>query len=109
MAVAALTLATGVSGCAKIDATLGQQWIEVDFAPNTTIATARHITSACSHVPNIHLQGPVKATTAQVGVVDSVRFIDTNASDAQQALLERCLSRFPASVQGFTQMDQGDS
>jgi hypothetical protein len=108
-AVAVLALAVGIGGCAKIDATLGQQWIQVTFAPNTTIATARHITSVCSHVPNVRLEGPVKATSGQRGVVGLVNYDDTKANVAQQALLERCLSRFPATVQGFTQMDQGDS
>ncbi len=109
VAIVATALAVGVAGCAKFDKALGQQWVEVTFAPNTSVASARHITSVCSHVPNLHLAGPVKPTTAQSGVIDSVRYNSTNASDAQLALLEKCLSRFPASVQGFTQMDQGGS
>ena len=109
IAVAVLTLTVGLGGCAKFDKALGQQWVEVTFAPNTSVATAKHITSVCSHVTNLHLAGPVKPTTAQAGVVDSVRYNSTNATDAQLARLESCLSRFPSSVQGFTQMDQGDS
>jgi len=108
-AVAAIVLAAGIGGCAKFDKALGQQWIEVTFAPNTTVATARHITSVCSHVPNLKLVSPVKPTTAQANFVGSVRFDSTNATDAQVALLARCLGKFPANVQGFTQMDQGDS
>ena len=106
IAAAALVLAGVVGGCAQFDKQLGQQWIEVTFAPNTSVATAKHITSACSHVPNLALVGKVKPTTAQAGVVDSVRYESTNATDAQVARLEECLSKFPASVQGFTQMDQ---
>lgn len=79
------------------------------FAPNTSIAAARHITSVCSHIPNVRLDGRVKATTAQRGFVGSVRYDDTRATDAQQTLLQQCLSRFPKAVQGFTQMDEGDS
>jgi hypothetical protein len=109
IAIVATALAAGVAGCAKFDKALGQQWVEVTFAPNTSVAAARHITSVCSHVPNLRLAGPVRPTTAQSGVVGSVRYNSTNASDAQLALLEKCLSRFPAAVQGFTQMDQGDS
>ena len=109
IAIVAVALAASVSGCAKIDKALGQQWVEVTFAPNTSVATARHITSVCSHVPNLSLAGPVKPTTAQSGVVDSVRYNSANATDAQLALLEKCLSRFPSRVQGFTQMDQGGS
>jgi hypothetical protein len=109
LAVVMILLITGIAGCAKFTAALGQQWIEVTFAPNTSVATAKHVTSVCSHVPNLRLEGPVKPTTAQQGVVGSVRYNSTNATDAQLALLENCLSRFPAIVQGFTQMDQGDS
>ena len=109
IAVAAIAIAGVVGGCAQFDKQLGQQWIEVTFAPDTSLATARHITSVCSHVPNMRLEGPVRPTTAQADVVDSVRYDSTNATDAQVALLERCLGRFPASVQGFTQMDQGAS
>ena len=107
--VAAIVLAGGIAGCAKFDKALGQQWIEVTFAPNTTVATAKHITSVCSHVPNLGLMGSVKSTTPHADIVGSVRYNSTNATDAQVALLARCLSKFPASVQGFTQMDQGDS
>jgi hypothetical protein len=38
-----------------------------------------------------------------------VRYNSTNASDGQVALLEQCLGKFPASVQGFTQLDEGGS
>lgn len=106
---AAIVLVGGIAGCAKFDRALGQQWIDVTFAPNTTVATAKHITSACSHVPNLRLTGPVKPTTPHADIVGSVRYDSTNATDAQVALLARCLGKFPANVQGFTQMDQGDS
>src|SRR5215471_8747194 len=94
IAVAGLVLAGVVGGCAQFDKQLGQQWIEVTFAPNTSVATAKHITSVCSHVPNLPLEGPVKPTTAQAGVVGSVRYNSTNATDAQVARLEQCLGKF---------------
>lgn len=94
-------------GCAKMDATLGQQWIVVQFKPGTTLATARHVTAACSHVPNLTLQ-PVRPTSAAAGLVDSAQFNATQATDAQLALLQQCLQRFPA-VQGFTMTDTGAS
>jgi hypothetical protein len=109
IAIAAVTLTVGVGGCAKFDKALGQQWVQVTFAPNTTVATAKHVTSVCSHVPNLRLAGPVKPTTAQANVVDSVRYNSTNATDVQLAQLEKCLSRFPAIVRGFTQTDTGDT
>jgi hypothetical protein len=109
IAFAAATLALGVGGCSQFDKALGQQWIEVTFAPNTTVATAKHVTSACSHVPNLPLEGPVKTTTAQANVVDEVRYNATHATDAQMARLEQCLGKFPKTVQGFTEMDDSDN
>lgn len=107
--VVAPALAIGLAGCAQFDAAFGKQWVEVTFAPNTSVATARHITSVCSHIPNLKLEGPVRATTAQPNVVGTVNFNATQATDSQLALLEECMGRFPSSVLGVTEMDQGDS
>ena len=109
LALATAVLAIGAGGCAEFDKALGQQWVVVQFAPNTTVATAKHVTSVCSHVPNLRLEGKVKPTTAQAGVVDSVNYNARNASDAELAELEQCLGKFPGIVQGFTEMDQGDN
>ncbi len=105
----ALALVVGISGCAKFDKALGQQWIQVTFAPNTSIATARHVVSVCSHIPNLPLMGQVRQDTGQPGVVDQVNFNSTNATAGEMAQLEQCLSKFPNIVQGFTQMDQGNN
>ena len=95
-----------VAGCAKLDKALGQQFIVVQFAPDTTLATARHVTTACSHVPNVRLQ-PVKPTTAQVNMAYSATYNVTNASAANQARLQVCLAQF-RSVQGVTMTEPGD-
>ena len=96
----------GLAGCAKIDKALGQQYVVVQFAPDTTLATARHVTAACSHIPNLRLE-PVKATTAQVRYIDSATYNATAATDANLARLQMCLTRFP-SVQGITPVQPGD-
>lgn len=93
-----------LGGCAKMNAALGKQWVDVQFASKTTIATARHVTAACSHVPGVR-PAPVKPT-APGGVVDSVRFSTTRATDADMARLQRCLQRFPA-VSGLTVGEPG--
>jgi hypothetical protein len=108
-ALVAVTVAVGLGGCSKFDSAFGQQWIMVTFAPNTTVATAKRVVTACGHVPNMPLMGKVKPDTGQSGVVDDVQFNATKATPAQMARLEQCLSKFPAIVQGFTEMDQGDS
>jgi hypothetical protein len=81
----------------------------VQFAPGTSVATARHVTSACARVPHLPLAGPVRASAAQPGVVDSVRYDATRASDADMARLQRCLQRFAPAVQGETLIQPGES
>jgi len=107
-ALAAALAVVSLAGCAKMDAALGQQWIVVQLSPNTTVGAARQVAQACSHVPNLRLV-PVQPTSANAGIVESVRYSATNASDANMAELQRCLQRFPAVVQGFTLQDAGDS
>jgi hypothetical protein len=104
---AALVVAS-LAGCAKFSAALGQQWIEVQFNPNTTIATARHVTQACSHVPNLQLV-PIKAVSTDPGLAQTARYNATNASDANMAALQTCLQRFPTVIQGFNLIQSGDS
>lgn len=86
-----------------MDAALGKQWLTVQFNPNTTIATARLVTKACAHIPNVG-HPRVIADTAQTGMVESVRFDVSAASDASMARLQICLQRF-RSVQGVTLND----
>ncbi len=105
-ALAVIALGTGLlGGCAKMSSALGQQWVDVQLASNTSIASARQVTSSCSHVPGIHVDKV--RPTAPGGVVDSVRFDTTKASDADMARLQQCLQRFPV-VQGLTVGEPGD-
>jgi hypothetical protein len=108
-AVSALVLAAGISGCAKFDKALGQQWIVVTLAPNTSVATAKRVALACSHVPNMPLMGKVAPDTGEAGVVDQVDYDATNATDAEIALLQECLGKYPSVVQGFTETDDGEN
>jgi hypothetical protein len=108
VALAGLSLAgLSLAGCAKMDSALGQQWIVVQFNPNTTVAAARQVTQACSHVPNLRV-GPVRPTSANSDIIESVRYNATNATDANMARLQGCLQRF-SSVQGVNLLDAGDS
>ncbi|MGI9008355.1 MAG: hypothetical protein ACR2FU_19535 [Streptosporangiaceae bacterium] len=103
--LAAAALGAGLlGGCAKMDASLGRQWVDVQLAPNTTIAAARHVSASCAHVPGVRAV-PVKPTSPG-HIVGSVRFYTTQASDADLARLQSCLQRFPV-VQGLTQGEPG--
>jgi hypothetical protein len=105
-AAAGIVAVLGLTGCAKMDAALSQQWIVVDFGPNTPAATALHVRTACSHIQNT----PPEALPAQhsaATVVYDIRFDTTNSSPANVAELQTCLQKFP-SVQGVTPQDTGD-
>jgi hypothetical protein len=109
LAAGVIVAAASLAGCAQFDKALGQQWIVVTFAPNTTVATAKHVVSVCSHIPNLPLIGTVKPDTGDPGIVDEVNFNSTKASTAEMAELETCMNKFPNIVQGFTQQDDGDN
>lgn len=88
-----------------MNAALGQQWLVVQFNPSTTMATARHIATACSGLPHVRLQS-LTPDTAQRGVAQSARYDVSHASDADMARLQECLQRF-GSVQGITLNESG--
>lgn len=100
----ALLLTLG--GCAKMDASLGKQWVDVTFKPNTTLATLQRVRVACAHVPNVH-PDPLPKVHSVINLMAGVRFDTTQASDANVAQLQECLQKF-SSVQGFTPQDSGD-
>jgi hypothetical protein len=106
IAAAAFIAALALTGCAKMDAALAQQWMEVNFSPGTQPAIALQVRSACSHIQNAPpLALPAKRTPTSV--VYGIRFNTTNASPANVAELQTCLQKFP-SVQGVTPQDTGD-
>ena len=93
-----------LGGCAKVNSALSKQWITVQLAPDTSLAAARHVATACSHVPGTR---PERVTpTVAGGSVESVRFDTTRATDADMARLQQCLQRFPV-VLGLTVGEPG--
>ncbi len=106
MALAA-GLATGLAGCAKFDAALGQQWATVEFKANTSVATLLKVRAACSRVPNVRAEAlPRKQDPTTM--MYSLTYRTDKASDANLAQLQQCLQRFP-SVQGISFGDSGDA
>jgi hypothetical protein len=105
-ATAGIAAVLGLTGCAKMDAALSQQWMVVNFGPGTSAAAALHVRAACSHIQNAPpLALPAKRTAATV--MYDIRFNTTNASPANVAELQTCLQKFP-SVQGVTPQDTAD-
>jgi hypothetical protein len=101
---AVLTMA--LAGCGKMDAALSQQWMTVQFTPNTTMATALHVRAACSHIQNVSPMA-LPAKQSQLDTMYGVRFNTTNASPANLAQLQTCLQQFK-SVLGVNAQSAGD-
>ncbi len=101
IAAAALTAA----GCAKFDAALGKQELVVTFRPGTPQATMLKARAACATVPDATPEPVPTALNATSDVYD-VRFRIDQASDADVARLEQCLSKFP-SIQGVNVEQEG--
>jgi hypothetical protein len=107
MAAAAGVIALiGVTGCAKMDASLDKSWITVDFNPGTSVATALQIRAACSHVQNTPAYA-VPAKHSMINIMYGVVYNTTNSSPANVAQLQTCLQKFK-SVQGLDPEDVGD-
>jgi hypothetical protein len=105
-AAAGIVAVLALTGCAKMDAALAQQWMVVDFGPGTSVTTALHVRTACSHIQNappLALPASYSAAT----VVYDIKYDTTNATPANVAELQTCLQKF-SSVQGVTPQDTGD-
>jgi hypothetical protein len=106
VAIAAIAGLLVLTGCAKMDADLDQQWMVVDFNPGTSVATALHVRAECAHIQNT----PPMALPTQRSVTNmmyGIRYNTTNSSPANLAELQTCLQRF-SSVQGVDPEDAGD-
>ena len=100
-------LATGLAGCAKFDAALGQQWATVNFNANTPVTTILQVRTACSHIPNVRAEAlPPRAQRTLANMMYAVTYRTDNASDANLAQLQQCLQRSPA-VAGIDFEDSG--
>ena len=102
-----VALALSLAGCAKFDSALGQRWATVSFKANTSIGTLLKVREACSHIPNVRAEAlPRRQTPATM--MYALTYRTDNASDANLAQLQECLTRFP-SVQGIQFGDSGDA
>ncbi len=100
-------VASGLTGCAKFNAALGQRWATVSFKPNTSSATLLKVRAACSHIPNVRAEALPHKRTPET-MMYSLTYRTDHASDANLAQLQQCLQKF-RSVQGITFTDSGDS
>lgn len=93
-AAAALTLA---AGCASFDRAFGKQEAVVQFKAQTPASVMLQVRATCSHVPAAIPERLPRHPLA-VQLPDDIRYLVSNASDADLARLQQCLQRFPSVV-----------
>jgi hypothetical protein len=97
---------TVLAGCSQFDAALGQRQAIVAFNDGTTLAQRMAVRTACAKTPNVTPQ-PLPSDMNSPYALEQVVYQINQASDADVALLEKCLSKFP-SVAGVTLQDSSD-
>jgi hypothetical protein len=102
-AVAAVTV---LAGCSQFDSALGQRQAVVTFRSGTPVAERLTVRAACAKPPSVTAQ-PLPSDVNSPYALEQVIYQISKASDADVALLEECLSKFP-SVAGVTLQDAGD-
>ena len=95
-----------LAGCSQFDAALGQRQAIVTFNAGTTLAQRMSVRAACAKTPNVTPQ-PLPSNMSSPYALDQVIYQINQATDADVALLEKCLAKFP-SVAGVTLQDSSD-
>ena len=85
------------AGCASFDKAFGKQEAVVVFRNNTPASTMLKVRASCSHLPAATPER-IPPHPPAVQMQDDVRYLVSNASDAQVARLEQCLNRFPSVI-----------
>lgn len=106
VAAAAAAAVAVLAGCAKFDAALGQRQAVVTFSDNSTLAQRLAIRTACAKTPDVTPQ-PLPSNINAPYALQQVVYQINQASDADVALLEKCLAKFPTVV-GVTLQDSAD-
>src|ERR1700728_885704 len=92
MAFAALA---PVVGCAQFDAALGQRQAIVSFRDTKPVSANLVVRSTCAKVPAVTAQ-PLPADLHSPYALEQLTYQVNHASDADVAMLEKCLAKFPA-------------
>jgi hypothetical protein len=108
LVAAGLVLAAviALAGCAQFDSALGQQQAVVTFRDGTTRAQWLAVRAACAKPPAVVPQA-LPADLNAPYAFQQLTYTTTKASDADVAVLEECLAKFPA-VAGITLQDSSD-
>ena len=96
-----------LAGCAQFDAALDQRQAIVTFTDSATLAQRLAVRAACAKTPNVTAQA-LPSNLNSPYAVQQVVYTVTQASDADIALLNECLNKYPTVVQGMTLQDASD-
>ncbi len=101
-----IAAATALVGCSQFDAALGQRQAVVTFTDAATLAQRMAVRTACAKPPNVTPQPLPSDMNSPYALVQVIYQIN-QASDADVAVLEKCLSKFPT-VTGISLQDSSD-
>jgi hypothetical protein len=102
----ALAALAAVAGCAQFDAALGQRQAVVSFRDNTPVSAKLTVRTTCAKVPAVTPQ-PLPSDLSSPYALEQLTYQVNQASDADVAMLEKCLAKFPV-VAGVTLQDSSD-
>jgi hypothetical protein len=101
-----IAAAAALAGCSQFDAALGQREAVVTFPDSATLAQRMAVRTACAKPPDVTPQ-PLPSNMNAPYALAQVIYQINQASDADVAVLETCLSKFPA-VAGISLQDSSD-
>jgi hypothetical protein len=106
-AVVLAACVAGVTGCSSLDKALGQTEALVSFQDGTSNAVRMQVRAACGTLPNV-TPAPLPSGVPLAESLDQVVFNVSNASDADKARLQVCLSKYKSAVVGLSFQDSTD-
>jgi hypothetical protein len=101
-----IAAAAALAGCSQFDAALGQREAIVTFTDSATLAQRMAVRTACAKPPNVTPQ-PLPSNMNAPYALAQVIYKINQASNADVAVLEKCLSKFPM-VAGISLQDSSD-
>jgi DMSO/TMAO reductase YedYZ molybdopterin-dependent catalytic subunit len=101
-----IAAAAALAGCSQFDAALGQREAVVSFTDSATLAQRMAVRTACAKPPNVTPQ-PLPSDMNSPYALAQVIYQINQASDADIAVLETCLSKF-STVAGISLQDSSD-
>jgi DMSO/TMAO reductase YedYZ molybdopterin-dependent catalytic subunit len=102
-----IAAAVALAGCSQFDAALGQREAVVTFTDNATLAQRMAVRTACAKPPNVTPK-PLPSDLNSPYALAQVVYQINQASNADVAVLEKCLSKYPTVVVGISLQDSSD-